>query len=546
MKKKVLLINFGEHKDIVASGGLISRISGDGRFGSISLLVFEEYHSSAFVLSNIDEVLTMDKNSIKTLLDNKIYPKYFSLNLFIEKIDRIKNNHYDLIVNYSGDKVANYISGYFFPDVEICGSYYSAKNNLCYTDDWGMVNEINEEIDCLSFDRNDIYGKMMGLGLNKGGGGYVVREKHEKTVEHSLNKLRALNQSGAKAPKIIGVCVGAEKLISLRLVVDFIREMRTVKDFLPLVISGTNEEDENVAKLINERFGHSLTLVKMDVVAAPSLIKGIDALVCFNAYFKYLADLVGTPALQLSFGYEGMKSGNNGLVMMTKDSNRRLYGGERYASLNKEKMNIKSSDMIRTLTYIFDCDDSEKLHTSPDVVIYQKKGSGGGAFYEKINDGHEGETSIHRVMTRNAIMLKFYDSSDFDKKFDYLLSHNSRESLSRWVSLERKLIANMMKDVLSVIRLVLQSQKDKGKARELACKLDDLFSYEKKNSPVRVPVIFLRGAIFSTEQVELVLKKLYSTKSHIHKYSLLVEDMDRRRRGGRTVGSMKGLEGANA
>ena len=540
MKKKVLLINFGDHKSIISSGNLISRISADERFESISLLVFEEYRSSALVLSNLDEILTLDRNSIRTLFNNKIYPKYFSLNMFMEKIERVKNSHFDLVVNYSGDKVASYVSGHLLPDVEICGSYYSAKNNICHTDEWEVVNEIAEEIGCLSFDRNDIYAKMMGLKSTGGSGGYVVREKHEKTVEHSLNKLRALNQCGPEVPKIIGVCVGAKKSMPLRLVVDFLREMRATKEFLPLVVSGTNEEDENVAKLINERFGHSLTLVKVDVVAAPSLLGGLDALICADTHFKCLADLVGTQVVQLSFGGVRMESGNNGSVVMATGDNKHFYGGERDPAVGKEKTSIKSSDMVRTLAYVLNAGESARLRTDSDVAVYRRKGDGDEAFYEKINDGREGEAALHRVMARNSVMLRFYELSDFDKRLGYLLSHNSADSLNRWINSERTLIANMMKDVLSVIRLVSQSQKDKGKARELVCKLDGLFSYERADSPVRVPIVFLRGSIFSMDQVDLVLKELYKTKNHLRKYALLVEELDDFRRRARPERIMGG------
>ena len=528
MKKRVLFINFNDHKSIISSGSLISRIANDEKTFSISLLIFEEYRSSALALNNIEEIMTIDRDSIRSLFNSRIYPKHFSLNLFLDKIECINNGDFDLIVNYSGDTVANYLSGYLASNVEVCGSYYSYKNNLCHTNEWSIVNDIVEEVDYLSFDRNEIYGKMMDLGESKGSCSYLVREKHEKTVEHSLNKLGALNRNGGEQPKFVGVCIESgkkSKSIPVRIIMDLLREMRERKGLLPLVITGVDDEDECVAKTINERFGHSLTLVKMDIVAAPSLIKGLDALICTDTYFKYLADLVGTSVVELSFGDTALYGGPGCLIMAAISDNRRVYKEKEGISSTKEKKYIKSSSIVKALEYVLH-QDSNKLNIGSDVAVYGREGTKNEFFCEKIDEDKEGEISIHRIMVRNTIMLRFYPSADFDKKFDYMASHNSRKSLNRWINSERSMVTSLMKDILSTIRLVLQSQKDKSKALELAHKFDSLFSYEKVESPVRIPIIFFRGVGFSMDNVDFVLKELYKTKNHVQKYSLLIEDLD--------------------
>ena len=90
-----------------------------------------------------------------------------------------------------------------------------------------------------------------------------------------------------------------------------------------------------------------------------------------------------------------------------------------------------------------------------------------------------------------------------------------------------------MKNMISVIRLVLQSQKDQGKVKELAYKFDNLFSYEKVDSPVKIPIIFLRGGVFSMEKIDSALEELYKTKKHLQKYSKLIDDLDEYQRRGR-------------
>ena len=533
------MVNLGDHESIVSSGSLISKIHEDERFGSVSLLIFEKYRSSALVLNNVEEIITIDGNSIQTLFNNKIYPKYFSLNLFMDKMNYIKNSHFGLLVNYSGDKTANYISGYFSHEVDVCGSYYSSKNILHHTDDWSMVNDIREETGCFSFDRNDIYRNMMGLNFGESDAGYVVREKHEKTVVHSLNKLRSLNRREGGEPKIVGVTVGSEsQAIPVKFFVDLLREIRIQKEFLPLVISGTSDEDEHTAKMINERLGHSLALVKMDIVAAPSLIKGLDALICSDAPFKCLSDLVGTQIIHLSFKNESAWAGRSGSIVATL-----LCNDGKGNPVDKSKESKRSSDVVKILEYVLCGDDSDKLRMCSDISVYKKKGEGEESFYEKINEGKEGEYSINRVMTRNVVMLRFYNPPEFDKKFHYLLSHNSGECLSRWINSERRLISRVMKEILSVIRLVLQSQKDKAKTRELACKLDSLFSYEKMDSPIRIPVIFLRGLIFSVDKVGFVLEELYKTKNHLKKIQSCrgrIGQLAKKRAGGAKIGKNVG------
>ena len=540
--KRVLIINLGDSKSIVSSGALISKMSRDGRFGAISMLIFEEYRSSALVLNNVEKIITMDRETIQSLFNSKIYPKHFSLNAFMSKIDLIDNSNFDLVVNYSGDKAASYLLGYFSSNSEICGSYYSSKNNLCHTDEWSIVNEVAEEISCLTFCRNEIYGKMMNLKFDQSHDGYVVREKHEKTVVHSLNKLKRLNQYGGKSPKIIGFCVGAGKRfksIPIKTIIDLLREMRSHKEFLPLVVVGVNSEDENVAKMLNERFGYSLTLVKMDIVAAPSLLKGLDALVCPDGYFKSLAELVGTQVVELSLGQMSMRGGVDGSIVVTASKNNSFYKDSDDMQIVRGQGFLKASDIMKVFLHAFDDKRSSKLHLDSDIDVYRRAGQDGEIFYEKINEGREGVLSIHRVMTRNAIMLRFYQPDDFDKKLPYLLHHNSRESLNHWINSERKLIADMMKDILSVVRLILQSQKDKGKAKELAYKFDNLFSYEKINSPARIPIVFLRGLIFSVDKVDFILEEIYKTKGHLQKYNALVEDLDGHQRKGRFVKKSK-------
>ena len=530
MKKRVLIINFGDHKSIVSSGELISRVNDDERYGAISMLVFEEYRSSALVLNNVEEILTIDRVSIRSLFNNKVYPKYFALNLFLDTIKRIENGNFNLIVNYSGDVAASYISGHLLSNLEIYGPHYSFKNNHCHTSDWSIVNEMAEEINFLPFCRNDTLCRMMGLKFFESNNGYVVREKHEKTVKHSLNKLRALNRHKGNDPKVVGVCVSSEKKsnsIPTKLVMDLLREIRGQKGLLPLVITGTSDEDENISRTLNERFGHSLTLVKMDVVAAPSLIKGIDILICSDTHYKSLADIVGTQVLELSFGGMPILGGMDGSIVMTSVK--------------------KASDIVKVVVYALGGDKSDKLHTDSDAAVYRKERSAEGTFCKKINEGEEGIASIHRIMARNAVMLRFHHSSDFDKKFHYLLQHNGRESLNRWINSERKLVAEMMKEILSVIRLVLMSQKDRGKTKELAYKFDSLFSYEKTKSPVKIPILFLRGLIFSTNKSHFVLEEIYKTKIHLQRYNLLLEELDTYQRKGRFVPiSENALRGVDA
>ena len=535
MKKEALFINLGDCESIVSSGQLISKIVDDERFASVSLLVLEKYRSAALVLNKIDKIITIDRALIESLFNNKIYPKHFSLNVFMEKIEYIENCNFDLIVNYSGDTVANYISGYFFSRMEICGPYCSLKNNICHADEWSVVGEIAEEMNYLPFNKNDVYGKIMGLKSAKGEGRYVVREKHERTVEHSLNKLKALNQYNGVEPVIVGVCVGAKesKIIPVKIIMDLLREMKSQKGILPLVITGTSDEDENAAKLINERFGHSLTLVKMDIVAAPSLIKGIDVLICPDNYFKRLANLVGTKTIELSFGDENAGEIGEGLLVTTSLEQRNFYKNNASDTICQERDFVKSSDIVKVIKYTLGNEKTNKLSIGSGAVVYEKNGSDHDFFCEKINEGREGEMSIHRVMTRNVIMLRFSNDGEFDKKIDYLFTHNSRNDLNKWINSERKLIVDLMKDILSVIRLVLQSQKDKNKTRELADKFDKLFSYEKINSPVKIPIIFLRNSIFSVDKSELILEEIYKTKSHVQKYNQLIQELDSCQRQGK-------------
>ena len=511
MRRKILIINFGGDKDIVGSSALISKISSSEGVNTVSLMVMKEYHSSALILDNVEEIITIDRPAISSLFNNKIYPNHYSLNLFLDKVNYVENCNFDLIVNYSGDESASYLTGYFFSTTKICGSHYSSKGNICHTSEWSMLGEIAQEMNYLSFDKSDICAKMMDLKKVESREGYIVRERHEKTVEHSLNKLRALNRHKNKNPKIVGVYIYPEGSQSMprRLIVDLLREIRRDKGLLPLIITGTSEEDESTAEFINERFNHSLTLVKMDVVAAPSLMKGIDALICTDSYCRDLAFSVKTKVVNISFGGSPFRGG--GVVVAPADF--------------KNEKAVGVSDVIGALRYVLDDKKTKELNVSPNVSLYRLSDECE-LFYEKIDQRKEGRISINRVMARNMIMLRFYSSRGFDKKFNYLLNHNSREDLEQWIRSERRMVGAVVKNILSVIRLVIQTRKERGKIKELAYKFDNLFSYEKNNGPVKIPIIFLRGGIFSIEKTDFVLEELYKTKNHMQKYNALIDDLD--------------------
>ena len=543
---KALIINFAGHKHIFAGHELISDLL--QKNFQPSLLIFEEFKSSAVILKGIEEIITIDRNYFQLLFSNRVYPKYLPLNIFIDKVREIEEKNFSIIINYSNCRPATYMAGHLYGKAQIWGAYYSSQNLIKYDHDWiRAYNEIVRKLPWPTYGPQEIYHKMLGTEDSQGNQGsrYIVRERHERVAKNGLNKLRNLNKYKKLAPKIIGIKIDSNKKsksIPLETIVDLLKEMGQDKTLFPLLITGVEREERETAEMINRQFNHTLTIVEVDFFAAPSLLKNIDGLICSHEPFKFLANLVGTSVVEVSLGDApvwGMGENLGDCTITVELAQRWFYRRNIDASFKQENSLIKAKDILKVLAYQLGKKKQEKVKLSPFVSAYYFEKKGGEIFGQKIDQKKEGKIGIERVMAKNVIGSIFSERNSINNNFSYILENISDKELNNWIKKEKDSIASATKDLLATIRLAIENEKDLKRAKEFVQRLDKLFSYCESGSLIKIVAIYLRSKIESIEKTDIsydlktIIKYLYQMKKHIQNYYSLVEKLSSYQRSSR-------------
>lgn len=307
MKSKILLINLEEKSDVLESAYLIAERVRKYPKQEISMLTFKDCKEVAHLIKGVKRVFTVDRTQIKGLLQNNLYSNAFALNNFFRNLSLVFNTDWDIVINYSNNKLSKYLTS-SIPAKKVIGSYINDRKSTNYSSMWSSIEDIilsNQVIAPLK----SIHCKMRmnGLSYNTTGLKLHINEKNNEIAFKNINNIRNAEHTAGDS-KVIGITIDSpnDSLLNLEQLTSLLDQMFNTPHLIPLLIlEPENEDHKKIVNHLNKDFENSLLSVESDDIALPSLLLNIDSLITSNRDYLNFANLIETPTITL---YQSIKN----------------------------------------------------------------------------------------------------------------------------------------------------------------------------------------------------------------------------------------------
>lgn len=522
--KNVLIVNLRRIGDVYTTGHLLNSLSKNEN-NAVSLLVFSESENAAMNLKHLKALHVIDRKEIITLKTNKLFSDGFAFEQLFKQLEVIKAQKWDEIINYSNDQIGAYICSYLKDSAEkIIGVHYNSNRNVVTGSDWEILfNDVLPVVKYAPMHFVDCYHKMIGVAENTAGEKLVTDSKHNATAFSNLNSVRKSLGSLENTSRIIGIQIktsDASKDMPEEMLIDLLTLIQQNSEFIPIILIGPFEDERRYASELNQKFNQELVIVEADLQAIASVLMNIDILITPDTAIKHIADLAGTPVLEISLGHAPfLKQGTYlaGSLILTDLIVNRNFSSSGAVS----KTNIKAQDIISSLMFYFTKKKTIRPILSNDVTLYSCSFDQLGARYSVVAGTVDAQIEIHRLMSRQLINSVYDDNESADIYSD--VNDFGITATTNWCTKEKIVVTNVMKDLLGTLRSLIQSQENKKGSRDFVHNLGKLITHAETNALIQIPVTMFKTKIESinaksfeenAKEVELLL---YELKKDIQK-----------------------------
>jgi ADP-heptose:LPS heptosyltransferase len=528
--KRILIINLRRLGDIYSSAHLVNSISSLGQ-SNISILVYQECAKAASSLTNVSQVYTINRKQIITLKSNKLFSDVDAFAELYDQMNEIKNQEWDQVINYSNDTAGTYLTSYIQNSAQnISGIFYNSSHQTNVNNNWSILfNDILTFLPLSPIHFTDCYHKISSTPYSFVGNKIKTSHEHNELARIQINSIRQGLDGDNKTAKIIGIQLKTSSVLKdlpTELVKDFIFLMRKSSELIPVLLIAPNDQERACAGIINEHFNDSIVVIETDLATLPSVLLNIDLLVSPDTAIKHIANLTNTPVLEISLGTSPfLKQGPycaDSLVLTEAIATRS------FSSSNPTS--ITGMDVIASILYFFTASKTIRPLFSPNVSLYGARFDKLGIFYYPISGSVVPQIEISRLMNRQLVSVLF-NSSEIDGIYPEALNYG-KSIVSKWADRERNNITQLMRDLLSTLRALLQGKNRKDSSLEFVTNLGRLLEYCGTNQLTQIPCLLFKGKLElirgttveeNTKEVEVLLHEL---KSNVLKILFLLKQLD--------------------
>lgn len=521
--KKTLIVNLRRLGDVYSTGHLISSLKSQGET-EISLLVYKEASKAAKNLENVSEVFEIDRQELITIMNNKLFTDSYALDQLYSTLQPIKDGKWDTIVNFSNDMVGAYLCSYLNTSAEnIIGVHFNDQRNVVTQNLWEIIfNDVLTNVHQSPVHFVDCYHKMLGLQHSSNGTKVKINETHFNTTKENLTAIKSSVAKDGVSPKTIGIQLttsSATKNISENTLVEFIRQLNSVGEFIPLILIAPTNEERTLANQLNSHFDNELIVVEADLNALASVISNIDLLVTPDTVTKHVADLTNTPTIEISLGEAPfLKQGSyrDGSYILTDSISKRTFKADA-----NFKTSISAKDIFATVLHHFSNAKSIRPILSEDVTLYRATNGQQGINYVPVAGSIEFDSEILRLMSKQFINV--LTGSEESEQLYVDISGLGSNAVSSWCQTEKAIVTEIMKDLLGTLRALLQSAETKRNSREFVMNLGRLMNHCDESSVAQIATLIFKTKIESInaksfeENAKEVETLLYELKSNLQK-----------------------------
>ena len=527
----ILIINLKRYGDIFSMGHTVQGIKRDNPNCSITLLVLKEFEKAAQALTDVDTILTIDREQILTYKKNKIFSDGLALNHFENEIHHVTKEHWDLVYNYSNDRVSTHITSILKNNsTKHLGIRFNDYCNVEYSSEWALLfNDVITELKYSPMSFVDTYNAMASTKISEDGIALKTREEYNKTAHLNFSEIRRMEQ-GQEEIKIIGIQLSAStnyKMIPRGELVALIDEIYMTPEYFPVLLGAPTDRDRELINSINSEFNNSLVSIEADFLALSSVLLNLDALITPDTSVKHVADLLRIPTVEISLGESPLfKQGTVNLnsVIITPSVSLRSFKKaevERSRELKDLNYKIKYTDIIAALRYTLkEISSFKDITLSHDITIYRPKSDNLGRFLMPIAGNTDESVEIERICTRALIHQKTTKQDDLTL-IDTILEFDTA-LVNHWINQQKDLITDTSKSLLSTLRAIIQLTNEKSSMTNFLGALATLCDFcETSSDFAKLPALRFRSRLEALNTSDLrssakeVEALLYEYKSDI-------------------------------
>ena len=297
--ERTLIINLKRSGDVLYSAHTVAALR---RRSSVSLLVLEESGRAAGVLAGVDRVFTIDRRRILAVLAGAIHSDAEAVNQLVRETRPLMGIRWDRVLNHSNDPVAAHLASFLTDGTRgsPVGVSAGARGEVLFSNGWAcLFNEFVTAHQASPLPFAALYRRIAGEPPPRGlpERPLLLNPAHEEKVAERLGELR---EGGRRA---LGVAVRAStphKSIPEGTLAETLRLLRGEEGIVPVLVHAPDDGERALVRRIGERLDGGVATVECDLAACASVMAGLDALLTPDTSLKHLADLAGTPSVEVS------------------------------------------------------------------------------------------------------------------------------------------------------------------------------------------------------------------------------------------------------
>jgi ADP-heptose:LPS heptosyltransferase len=506
--KNTLIINLKRFGDIFQTAHLIATIKEKQPGGEIHLLCYEEAKRAAKAIKGISKIHTINRKKVISFFNNSIYSDGLALNELEQTLDTVAANNYDRVINYSNDKVGTYLTSYLAKDskCETVGINFTSKQTINYSNSYAVVlNDVLTQSRFTPYNYNDVYHHLIDESFS-----WNVTPKlrsnniHDNTARNNLNRLRANKSEDAASVSVVGVQITASsnlKELPFNSLVETIRLIEENPKMVPILLLAPTAEERALANKINAEFNNRLVSVEADFIALPSVLKNIEVVLTPDTAVKHMADLAGTPVLELSLGFAPLfKQGsvNPNSLIISRAADKRTFSESLINSevALRENAELSPNYIYEVLKVMLEESPATDSSATSQFCTYKPQRVVDGTFHMPVSGPFNMGFEAKRVMAR-AIIQKTNKGIIDENLIESAYQRIDKREFQRAIEEEKLALATLTKELLSTLRGLIQTQENKNKAPAFIEALEKLLARCFDNNLAAIHALQFRAKIES-------------------------------------------------
>jgi ADP-heptose:LPS heptosyltransferase len=528
----ILIINLLRFGDIYSSAHLVNSLKKKYPDCKISMLVYSEFQAAAKSINEINSIYTIDRKKILSITNNKLFSDGMAIDTFTQTVETLAKTIWDNVINFSNDHTSAYLTS-CISNRKFNGVKYSKSNSVKYSSLWAIIfNDVLTEYKFSNLHHVDCYRHMSNLedSMNTSSTTIKTNPKHDETSLRTFEDIRKSYSNKNVEMKLIGIqlTTSAEKKnIPLETITELIDKIFTANDMIPILLTSQSSSEAQMADNINKHFNNSLVIVESDLVALPSVVSNLDAIVTPDTLIKHLADVLTVPTIEVALGSapfrkQGGHNDNNLIVAPIIDC---YPCSAKNSCTNKVKhlcgQMIKATDIFTALKCVFNPRLLQLASPSNHVCIHIPKRDELGIHHVPAVGHVNFDQLLSYEMFRQYLIQLTNDKSVITIPVS-LYKNIPIEIINKWCEKEIYKCTQASKALLGTIRsLTKLTPHNIENANHFVESLDKLLMFCKNDELIAVPLLLFRANVDSaenrnsSENLSQVESLLYDLKNSI-------------------------------